>query len=112
METPNKLYEGPAAWYGVDLAGSEDWIYRLSQREIAEIETSVKSILQRDMEIVDIRREDFPLPTLGKVLADIQNEVVNGRGFVLIRGVPVEYFSIREAAIAYWGMERRNPLVP
>lgn len=51
-------------------------------------------------------REQFPLPTLGPVLEAVREEVVNGRGFALIRGVPVERYSRQEVMIAYWGIGR------
>src|SRR6202162_2806304 len=43
---------------------------------------------QRD--IGDIRRQDFPLQTLGPVLGRLHVKVLDGRGFVLLRGMPVE----------------------
>ena len=36
------------------------------------------------------RRDDFPLPTLGPVLDRLRAEVVDGRGFVRLRGMPVD----------------------
>jgi hypothetical protein len=33
--------------------------------------------------------EDFPLPTLGVLLLDVIEDVKRGRGFALLRGVPV-----------------------
>jgi hypothetical protein len=42
-----------------------EWTYRLSPPEIVEIETAVKAVQSRGLDIADIRREGFPLPTLG-----------------------------------------------
>jgi len=61
-------------------------------------------VLRRGLAIECVRRKDFPLPSLGPVLAGIQEEVVNGRGFVLIKGVPVGRYSMQEAAAAFWGI--------
>ena len=44
------------------------------------------------------------LPELGAVLDDMRHELLRGRGFVLIRGVPVQRYSVEEAALAYFGM--------
>lgn len=35
----------------------------------------------------DLSKESFPLPTLGPKLVSIRDEVVNGKGFQLIRSV-------------------------
>ena len=58
----------------------------------------------RGLDIADIRRDDFPLPTLGPVLDRLRGEVLDGRGFVLLRGMPVEDRPIAESATAYWGV--------
>ena len=34
----------PAAWYPADLAGSEEWMYRLSDAEVGEIHGAVDRI--------------------------------------------------------------------
>ncbi len=95
---------GPSAWYGQDLATRRDWIETLSEAEISEIETATKQLADTGMEIPAIRSEDFPLPTLGARLQRMLDEVLNGRGFVLIRGLPVERWSRRESAIAFYGL--------
>src|SRR3954454_8528051 len=106
VTTPSRrLIEGPSAWVGSDMRGREaEWSYRLSPSEIAEIEAALKSVQARGLDIADIRRADFPLPTLGPVLDRLRDEVLNGRGFVLLRGVPVENRPVVESASAYWGL--------
>lgn len=42
-----------------------------------------------------IRKEDVQLPTLGPLLAEVQAEVVSGRGFALLKGLPVHRWNIR-----------------
>ena len=99
------LIEGPSAWIGADMRKREsEWSYRLSPPEIAEIETAGKAVQARGLEIVNIRREDFPLPTLGPTLERMRAEVLDGRGFILSRGMPVEGRPIAESATAYWGI--------
>src|SRR5215467_6312257 len=97
--------EGPSAWIGADMREREaEWTYRLSPLEIAEIETAVRATRARGLDIGDIRRQDFPLPTLGPTLERLCTEVLDGRGFVLLRGLPVEGRPIAASATAYWGI--------
>lgn len=85
------LIEGPAVWTGADMHKREaEWTYRLSPAEVAELETAVRVVQVRGLDIADVRREDFPLPTLGPALERLRAEVLDGRGFVLLRGIPVE----------------------
>src|SRR6478609_4718044 len=95
---PRPLITGPSAWIGADLARRPDeWTYPLSAAQVGEIETATAAVLGRD--IATIRREDFPLPTLGPVLDRLRDEMLNGGGFVLIRGLPVDR-PIAESAAA------------
>ena len=100
-----RLIEGPSVWFGPDMREREaEWSYRLSPGEVAEIEAALKSVQARGLDIADIRREDFLLPTLGPVLDRIRGDVLEGRGFALLRGVPVEDRPIDESATIYWGI--------
>jgi hypothetical protein len=99
---------GPSAWYGPDLDARRDWIESLSGAEIAEVESAAKRVIDRlansEMDIVSIRRKDFPLPTLGPRLERMLAEVLTGRGFVLVRRFPVERWSKLERAAAFFGL--------
>jgi hypothetical protein len=79
-----------------------EWIYTLSPAEVMEIEAATAAVAGHD--IAGLRRTDFPLPALGPVLDRLRDDVLNGRGFVLIRGLPVEGRPIAESAAAYWGI--------
>jgi hypothetical protein len=96
--------QGSSAWYGPDLAACRDWVKTLSETEIAEIERATERLVDAQLEIPAIRRDDFPLPSLGPRLRQMLDEVLNGRGFVLIRGLPVGRLSELEAAIAFFGL--------
>jgi hypothetical protein len=97
--------EGPSAWVGADMRTREaEWSHRLSPSEVAEIETAVQAVQARGLDLTDIYREDFPLPTLGPVLDQLRSDVLDGRGFVLLRGMPVENRPVAESATAYWGV--------
>ncbi len=107
IEVPNPLpgvIDSAAAWYGPDMESRTDWIYELTKDEIGEICSAVQTVQDRDMEITDIAQKDFTLPTLSVRLRAILSDIVHGRGFALLRGLPVSDWSIREAAIAYFGL--------
>jgi hypothetical protein len=105
VSPPRPPVEGPSAWVGAELARQpEIWTYRLSPAEIAEIQSATEAVCALGLDIAAIRRDDFPLPTLGAELDRLREEVINGRGFVLLRGLPVEHRPIAESATAYWGI--------
>src|SRR4051812_27336339 len=105
MPPPRPLVEGPSAWIGRELRSREDeWIYSLSAAEIAEIESATEQVRKRGLDIAGISRADFPLPTLGARLDAMREEILDGRGFVLIRGLPVEGRPVADSAASYWGI--------
>jgi len=102
---PRPLVEGPSAWRGPDLARRPDaWIHSFSSTELAEIAAATAPLVARGADLAEVHREDFPLPTLGPWLDRLRGELLNGRGFVLLRGLPVEGRPVAEAATAYWGI--------
>ena len=93
---------GPGVWYGRDLAARRDWIREFSSRELAEIQAAVRAA--RDISPEKLSPASFPLPGFGPELGRILAELLEGRGFILLRGLPVERMTREEQAIAYLGM--------
>ena len=95
---------GPSAWIGEDLLRSEAWIYTLTAAEVAEMEAAADAMPAAGAEWIGMGRGQFPLPSLGPVLEGMRSELLHGRGFVLMRGLPVEGYSIERAAAIFWGI--------
>src|SRR5580704_11585478 len=95
---------GPSAWYGPDMAERSDWIESLSPAELAEIESASRALELADNDWPTSNRDDFSLPTLVPRLARILDEVLYGRGFVLLRGLPVARWGRRMSAVAFLGL--------
>jgi hypothetical protein len=62
--------------------------------------------MERSDRIIDIGPENFPLPTLGPRFEAIRDEVMRGRGVVLLRGLPVERYAREQIARIYFGIGR------
>jgi len=96
----------PAGWYPDDISGSSDWIHTLNEVEIAETMDAVQAVSARDLDIRDIGRDDFSVPTLTTGLDEICDELMQGRGFAMIRGLPLDGLGRAEIAAAFWGIGR------
>ena len=103
-EVLGRPLDSPAAWRGPDMARRDDWIVRLSAEEIGELERACAGVRQRGLSMGDVRREDFPLPCLGTATRHWAHELLHGRGFLLVRGLPVERWGDEMSALAYWGL--------
>ncbi len=97
-------FHGRPVWRGTELTAREGWIHHLNDAEIADLERAVADVRARGIAIADITQADFSLPVLGPALARIREDVVDGCGINMMRGLPVDRWSREEAAIAYWGI--------
>lgn len=97
---------GPAVWYGPAMARRDDWIHRLDAADIEEIERAIAIFRSSGAPMQAVDERSFPLPGLGPKLRAILAELLDGRGFVLLRGFPMEGRDIESAAIAYLGIGR------
>lgn len=96
--------DSPAAWFGRDLQDDDAWIETLSSPEIAELLAALASVEQSGVSMLDMSAADFPLPTLSGRLQGLAAELDRGRGFWLLRGLPIDDLTERQAAFIYWGI--------
>jgi hypothetical protein len=96
---------GPAAWRGPEAAmRSGEWLHRFSRDELDEIDAAVRAHLAAGREMGAISPETFPLPRLARVLEGVKRDLLEGRGFAVLRGLPVERYTTEESAVAYLGI--------
>ncbi|MDP1672976.1 MAG: TauD/TfdA family dioxygenase [Burkholderiales bacterium] len=103
MVTPRPLIRSPDAWVGAEIQHDPAWICRLDEADIAEIDTTLARAKGDGLRI-PFDSAAFPLPRLGAKLDGILNEIENGRGFQLIRGIPRLRYSDADCELIYWGI--------
>lgn len=98
--------EGPinsrAAWRGQDIRAGGEFRHRLSAAEINELDVALAHAKATGKPTIELEHEDFPLPTLAPRIGQWRTELGEGRGFVLISGVPVDRWSEAEAERFFW----------
>ena len=97
-----RRYDGPSAWTGAQMRERGDWIVRLSAADRAELDAAWRATSHLPIEAIE--HTDFALPTLAPKLRALRDEVIHGRGFVLLRGLDIEGWSIERTARIYWGI--------
>jgi len=93
-----------SAWRGPAMAARGDWVETLDAAEIEEVEAASRALAARGADLTGLQPADFPLPRLAARLARLLHEVLDGRGFVLLRGLPVAQWPRRLSAIAFLGL--------
>lgn len=92
----------PAAWRGAELLGREDWLQRLEPQHLDELDAALESV--RALPLEEISPATFSLPTLAARLRAIQHSLEHGSGAVMIRGLPIERYTERQATRIFWGL--------
>jgi TfdA family taurine catabolism dioxygenase TauD len=99
------LVSVPAPWYGRELAGEDTaFTHVLTEAEIEVIDGAIESVTTAGLALPAVDRTTFPLPALDAATRAWEEEVRSGRGFVVIRGLPVERWTTDEARIAFLGL--------
>ena len=95
-----------SVWNAAALHDDTDWIVPLTRDHVDELDTALATARHSDKDVFEIEREDFPLPRLSAELERWIDEIENGRGFLLLRGLPVERYDLSTLYALYCGLGR------
>ena len=92
----------PSAWTGAELARRDDWIHRLSEAEIDAAREVAAALRRVDEPLEGLTAADVDLGALAPAVAAWRKTLHRGRGFTLVRGLPVDTMRPEDAAAVYW----------
>ena len=104
MPLPTEPVADAAAWTGEALRGADSWVVRWTAAECDELLAAAAHVRRLGRRAPGFGREDFPLPTLAPRLASLIAEVTQGRGFLLLRGLPIAQGDEQGARDILWGL--------
>jgi len=93
----------PSCWRASDVADSAEWTHALTRAERAEIGNAVTHAKAAGKAQATLTRDDFPLPALTARIDEWAATLHRGRGFVLVRGFPVDELDADDVELAYLG---------
>jgi hypothetical protein len=96
--------EASAAWLAADVADATDWTVVLTDDQRDDLAAAARGAAAAGRTPSTLAVEDFALPTLRDVLDRVVGDLAEGRGFVLVRGFPVEVLTAEEIELAYFGL--------
>ncbi len=103
-EIPSE-FTGPSAWTGQQMSAREhEWIVDLSPEDIADLEQAARHYLSLGRDIGEISKADFPLQRFDGHLQHLRDKLINGIGFEVIRGLPVQSYTQEMAAAIFCGV--------
>ncbi|WGI22454.1 TauD/TfdA family dioxygenase [Amylibacter sp. IMCC11727] len=95
---------GPAAWVAADVQEDGSWLHVLSDAEIAGIDAAVVAARGAGVSYPKMTAGDVDFGFLEPKFAVFREELENGRGFLLLRGLPVERYTEDEVKLIYYGI--------
>jgi len=102
----DEIPKGPiacaAAWRGDELAHDESWCVRLSENQIEEIEAALGTAIATGRPTAELQPGDFPLPNLAREIAGWREELDTGRGFLVVKGLPIDHWPEEHCEIFFW----------
>jgi hypothetical protein len=94
-----------SAWTGKDMRAKVDWMDDLTAAEIEDLDQALKAVEAQGLGWADgFTAADVPLRKLEPRLKQIDKDLREGRGFVWLRGIPVERYSKEQLKNIYWGL--------
>ena len=102
-----------SVWLAKDYASDRSWLNVLSAADLNELDSALRAVKARGMAPPDFGREDFLIPGLGARLETFGHQLDHGRGFFVIRGLPIERYSLDDIKTIYWaiGTHLGNPVL-
>jgi hypothetical protein len=94
--------DSPAAWRGDRMADDPRWRAALRSEQIDDIEAALDRLEASGRPLGELTADDFRLPSLSHDVAAWRAELMRGRGFQVISGVPVESWSQPRAETFFW----------
>ena len=89
MQLDPRIYDHPSVWRGPDMCRRDDWIVNLDAEDIRELEGELASVRARGLGVPRLTKDDFHIPRVAAKLDGVREALENGRGFALVRGLPV-----------------------
>ena len=93
----------PSAWKVADFTPA-DYTIELDATHPRDIEHAIRQIKTAGLGLDDLQREHFEVPSLRPVVDEIRSQIEVGRGFVVVRRLPVEDYSKDEVGMIFWGI--------
>ncbi|KAF7952820.1 hypothetical protein EAE96_006046 [Botrytis aclada] len=100
-----KEITGETVWKAEDYINNpERWVHVFNEEEIAELSAVADKFIADKTPLTGISQDTFRLSKLSTLLASIRKETLNGKGFILFKGFPVEKWGNHKSAVAYMGL--------
>jgi hypothetical protein len=104
MHGETRLFDGPRVWTARDFSGPPDWLLSICEETRHELKSAMAHARRHRADAAMLKREDFPFPSFAPTAAEILRRLRDGRGFVVLRGLPLDDYAEDEVRLLYAGL--------
>lgn len=98
---------GADVWHGKNMTRSPRWQRCLTPAQLTEIDAALAAARARRLDWEAMIAEDLPLPGLATLMNDIREELEDGSGLLMLRGLDPARYTLDELRIVYAGFCRQ-----
>lgn len=99
---PTGAIGAPRAWTGRQLLARDDWSRNVPDDVRDALERAAETIEATPGRWPELTAEQVRIPELVALATEIRRTLLDGLGFVVLRGLPVESWPVARAAAAFW----------
>jgi len=93
----------PMAWRGSDIS-KEDIAFDLTKQQVGALEEILRKLRKLGLQLGEIRAEHCRHPALDAAMERLFDEIQEGRGIIVLRGLPVEGHSVEDVRTMFWAL--------
>jgi len=97
--------ESVGAWKGPEINWVDEGLHILDDEELREIDAALKHLLSLgNLDFPQITADTFPLDKVATLMRDLPHRLRTGRGFLMLRGLPIRKYPEDDMARIYFGL--------
>lgn len=104
MQRHRQPITGRSAWYASDFPSKDAFSCTLTDKHFAAFDRALAANRAAGRADDQITRAVFPLADIAADVAAWRDEVLHGRGFLVLRTFPLERYTAADLTTIYWGL--------
>ena len=101
---PDAPIINPGSWVGRDFANPEDWLTVWSAQAVSEINTATRELETANRVAGHFDQNQFVIPSAESEIQSILDDLENGKGFAIVRGLSISEMDQSDCEALFWGV--------
>lgn len=95
---------GLAVWRAEQIKSDRRWLKSLTPEFISAIDAALSHLDSQSLVFPDFKKRDFPIDSQSPFITTLADELEEGRGFFVLRGLPIGRYSESQIETLYYGI--------